>query len=84
MYTSQSTYGTNMGDNINNITFIPTQSGFNFTRNNNRGSYINNKVYFVRYSPEYKIIKIDFGVKGIKTFQNPGAFENGFLHKPDN
>ena len=56
---ASSTYGTNMGDNINNITFIPTQSGFNFTRNNNRGSYINNKVYFVRYSPEYKIIKID-------------------------
>ena len=54
-----STYGTKMADNINNIKFTPTQSGFNFVKNNNRGSYINNKVYFVRYSPEYKIIKID-------------------------
>lgn len=54
-----STYGTKMDDNINNVKFTPTQSGFNFIRNNNKGSYINNKVYFVRYSPEYKIIKID-------------------------
>ncbi len=54
-----STYGTKMAENINNVKFIPTQSGFNFTRNNNRGSYINDKVYFVHYSPEYKIIKID-------------------------
>ncbi len=54
-----STYGTKLDDNINKIKFTPTQSGFNFVRNNNRGSYINNKVYFVRYSPEYKIIKID-------------------------
>ena len=54
-----STYGTKMSDNINNVIFTPTQSGFYFISNNNRGSYINNKVYFVRYSPEYKIIKID-------------------------
>ena len=54
-----STYGTKMAENINNIKFTPTQSGFNFIRNNNRGSYINDKVYFIRYSPEYKIIKID-------------------------
>ena len=53
------TYGTKMAENINNVTYTPTQTGFNFIRNNNRGSYINNKVYFVRYSPEYKIIKID-------------------------
>ncbi|MBQ5663876.1 MAG: LysM peptidoglycan-binding domain-containing protein [Bacteroidaceae bacterium] len=54
-----SIYGTKMDENINNIKFAPTQSGFNFVRNNNRGSYINDKVYFIHYSPEYKIIKID-------------------------
>ena len=54
-----SIYGNKMADNINNVKFTPTQSGFNFTRENNKGSYINDKVYFVRYSPEYKIIKID-------------------------
>ena len=54
-----SIYGNNMADGINSIKFTPTQSGFNFIRNNGRGSYINNKVYFIRYSPEYKIIKID-------------------------
>ncbi len=52
-------YGKNISDGINSIKFTPTQLGFNFARNNGRGSYINNKVYFVRYSPEYKIIKID-------------------------
>ena len=54
-----SIYGSNIADNINSINFTPTQLGFNFGRNKGRGSYINNKVYFVRYSPEYKIIKID-------------------------
>ncbi len=54
-----SLYGKEMSRNINNIKFTPTQSGFNFIRRNNRGGYINNKVYFVRYSPDYKITKID-------------------------
>ena len=54
-----SLYGSKIGDNINNIEFTPTQSGFKFTRKNNRGSYINNKVFFIHYSPEYKVIKTD-------------------------
>jgi hypothetical protein len=27
-------------------------------------------------------LKIDFGIKGVKTFLNPSAFDNGFLRKP--
>lgn len=54
-----SLYGSNIGANINSINFNPTQSGFKFTRKNNRGSYINNKVFFIHYSPEYKVIKTD-------------------------
>ena len=54
-----SLYGSKIADNINNIEFTPTQSGFKFTRKNNRGSYINNKVFFIHYSPEYKVIKTD-------------------------
>ena len=56
---AMSLYGKKMPENINNVEFTPTQSGFNFTRKNNRGAYINNKVFLVRYSPEYKVEKID-------------------------
>ena len=52
-------YRSSLTDNINKVAFTPTQSGFHFMRKNNRGSYINDKVYFVRYSPDYKVTKID-------------------------
>ena len=54
-----SIYGNNMNKNINNIEFTPCQSGFHFTRKNNQGSFINDKTYFIRYSPDYKVTKID-------------------------
>ena len=54
-----SLYGTKIADNIDKVEFTPTQSGFKFTRRNNRGSYINNKVFFIHYSPEYKVTKTD-------------------------
>ena len=54
-----SLYRENMAENINKIIFTPSQLGFNFIRNNNRGGYINNKAYYVRYSPDYKVTKID-------------------------
>ena len=44
---------------INRVEFTPTQSGYHFTRKNNRGSYINTKAYYIRYSPDYKVTKID-------------------------
>ena len=48
-----------MPEKINHIDFNPTQSGYHFTRKNNRGGYINTKAYYIRYSPDYKVTKID-------------------------
>ena len=53
-------YGKNMADNINNVTFTPIQTGFKFERVNNWGGFVNKKIYFVHYTPEYKVEKIDF------------------------
>ena len=54
-----SRYRGNLAENINRVEFTPTQSGYHFTRKNNRGSYINTKAYYIRYSPDYKVTKID-------------------------
>ena len=53
-------YGKEMPDNIRNISFTPIQTGFKFERVNNWGGFVNKKIYFVRYTPEYKVEKIDF------------------------
>lgn len=55
-----SKYGKAMGDNINNVSFTPIQTGFKFERVNNWGGFVNKKIYFVHYTPEYKVEKIDF------------------------
>ncbi len=55
-----SKYGKNMGDNINKVSFTPIQTGFKFERVNNWGGFVNKKIYFVHYTPEYKVEKIDF------------------------
>ena len=55
-----SKYGKNMADNINNVTHTPIQTGFKFERGNNWGGFVNKKIYFVHYTPEYKVEKIDF------------------------
>ncbi|MBQ7362522.1 MAG: LysM peptidoglycan-binding domain-containing protein [Bacteroidaceae bacterium] len=55
-----SKFGKNMPDNIRKISFTPIQTGFKFERVNNWGGFVNKKIYFVRYTPEYKVEKIDF------------------------
>ena len=55
-----SKFGKNMGDNINKVSFTPMQTGFKFERVNNWGGFVNKKIYFVHYTPEYKVEKIDF------------------------
>lgn len=58
-----SKFGNNMPDNINKVSFTPVQTGFKFERVNNWGGMVNKKIYFVRYTPEYTIKKIDFDKK---------------------
>ncbi len=55
-----SKYGTDMPQHINKISFTPVQTGFKFERVNNWGGMVNKKIYFVHYTPQYNIEKIDF------------------------
>lgn len=53
-------YGTNLPGNVNAISTKPVQMGFKFQRASNWGGFINNKVFFVHLSNDYKVEKIDF------------------------
>ena len=53
-------FGNDMPNKINQVSFTPIQTGFKFQRVNNWGGMVNKKIYFVHYTPEYNIEKIDF------------------------
>jgi hypothetical protein len=53
-------YGKAMADHIHEVSFTPIQTGFKFQRVNNWGGFVNKKIYFVHYTPEYRVEKIDF------------------------
>ena len=53
-------FGKELPNRINQVTFTPVQTGFKFERVNNWGGMVNKKIYFVHYTPEYNIEKIDF------------------------
>ena len=55
-----SKFGSDMPDRINEIEFNPIQTGFKFERVNNWGGMVNKKVYFIHYTRDYNIEKIDF------------------------
>jgi len=55
-----STYGKELSDHLNDINFDPVQMGFKFERVNNWGGFMNSKVFFVHFSNDFKIEKIDF------------------------
>ena len=54
------TYGKDFENHLNEIQTNPVQMGFKFERVNNWGGFINRKVFFVHFSNEYKVEKIDF------------------------
>ncbi len=54
------TYGKDLENHLNDIKTDPVQMGFKFERVNNWGGFINRKVFFVHFSNEYKVEKIDF------------------------
>ena len=49
-----------MEENLNSIQVTPIQTGFKFERVNNWGGFINRKVFFVHFSKDYELIKLDF------------------------
>ena len=52
--------GNHLEDNLDKVKATPIQTGFKFERVNNWGGFINRKVFFVHFSKDYELIKIDF------------------------
>lgn len=55
-----SRYGSNFEQHIKEINITPIQTGFKFDRVNNWGGFINKKVFFVHFTKDYELIKLDF------------------------
>ena len=53
-------YGTALEKNLDKMRLTPIQTGFKFDRVNNWGGFINKKVFFVRFTPNFELIKLDF------------------------
>ena len=53
-------YGSNFEDHMNQMQITPIQTGFKFERANNWGGFINRKVFFVNFTKNYELIKLDF------------------------
>ena len=55
-----SRYGSEFEENLSDFQTVPIQTGFKFQRVNNWGGFINRKMFFVRFSREYEVVKLDF------------------------
>ena len=53
-------YGDEMEEKMNELDITPIQTGFKFVRVNNWGGFVNRKVFFVHFTPNYELIKLDF------------------------
>ena len=52
--------GSKLEDNLDRLQVNPIQTGFKFQRVNNWGGFINRKVFFVRFTKNYELLKLDF------------------------
>lgn len=55
-----STYGTGFENNLMKMDLTPIQTGFKFERANNWGGFINKKVFFINFTTNYELLKLDF------------------------
>lgn len=55
-----STYGSGLEKNLQRMDLTPIQTGFKFQRANNWGGFINRKVFFVHFTKNFELIKLDF------------------------
>ena len=55
-----SQYGTGFEANMHKLNLIPIQTGFKFQRVNNWGGFINKKVFFVHFTKNFELLKLDF------------------------
>ena len=53
-------HGSNFEEYMNQMQVTPIQTGFKFERANNWGGFINRKVFFVNFTKNYELIKLDF------------------------
>ncbi len=53
-------YGSAFEDNMQRMDLTPIQTGFKFQRVNNWGGFINKKVFFVHFTKNYELMKLDF------------------------
>lgn len=55
-----SRFGTDLENNLDKMNLTPIQTGFKFQRVNNWGGFVNKKVFFVRFTKNYELVKLDF------------------------
>lgn len=55
-----SLYGNKLEQHLNNIQVTPIQTSFRFERVSNWGGFINKKVFFIHFTKDHELIKIDF------------------------
>ena len=55
-----SLYGNKLEKNLDKIQVTPIQTSFKFERVNNWGGFINKKVFFIHFTQNHELIKIDF------------------------
>lgn len=55
-----SRYGTELEKNLSRMDLTPIQTGFKFQRVNNWGGFINKKVFFVHFTKNFELVKLDF------------------------
>lgn len=53
-------YGSDFENKMQQLNITPIQTGFKFLRVNNWGGFINKKVFFVHFTKNYELIKLDF------------------------
>lgn len=55
-----SRYGSELENNLPKMNLTSIQTGFKFQRVNNWGGFINKKVFFIRFTKNFELVKLDF------------------------
>ena len=53
-------YGSELENNLPKMNLTPIQTGFKFERVNNWGGFINKKVFFIHFTKNFELVKLDF------------------------
>ncbi len=55
-----SRYGDTLEEHLKDFSVTPIQTGFKFERVNNWGGFVNKKAFFVHFTKDFELIKMDF------------------------